>query len=118
MIGAHVDRLRLYNGVVLHVDLCIQYRNIKRLSVLYIYKLFLKINHQESVAVAVSVGHVVEQVRSRELNETYLQSWNFKESLGARKRGGIGLSYRPARLQRLALAEFIPWNRFLGSINV
>ena len=29
---------------------------------------------------------------------------------------GIGLSYRPARLHRLA--EFIPWNRFLGSINV
>jgi hypothetical protein len=29
---------------------------------------------------------------------------------------GIGLSYRPARLHRLA--EFFPWNRFLGSINV
>ncbi len=28
----------------------------------------------------------------------------------------IGLSYRPAMLHRLA--EFIPWNRFLGSINV
>jgi len=40
----------------------------------------------------------------------------FKESMGARHRGGIGLSYRPARLRRLA--EFIPWNRFLGSINV
>jgi hypothetical protein len=40
----------------------------------------------------------------------------FKVSLGARNRGGIGLSYRPARLHRLA--EFIPWNRFLGSINV
>jgi hypothetical protein len=40
----------------------------------------------------------------------------FKESLGARNGGGIGLSYRPARLHRLA--EFIPWNRFLGSINV
>jgi hypothetical protein len=34
----------------------------------------------------------------------------------ARNRVGIGLSYRPARLHRLA--EFIPWNRFLGSINV
>jgi hypothetical protein len=31
-------------------------------------------------------------------------------------RVGIGLSYRPARLHRLA--EFIPWSRFLGSINV
>jgi hypothetical protein len=40
----------------------------------------------------------------------------FKQSMGARNRGGIGLSYRPARLHRLA--EFIPWNRFLGSINV
>jgi hypothetical protein len=40
----------------------------------------------------------------------------FKESMGARYQGGIGLSYRPARLHRLA--EFIPWNRFLGSINV
>jgi hypothetical protein len=40
----------------------------------------------------------------------------FKQSMGARNRVGIGLSYRPARLHRLA--EFIPWNRFLGSINV
>jgi hypothetical protein len=35
---------------------------------------------------------------------------------GARNRIGIGLSCRPARLYRLA--EFIPWNLFLGSINV
>jgi hypothetical protein len=40
----------------------------------------------------------------------------FKQSMGARNRVGIGLSYRPARLHRLA--EFIPWNQFLGSINV
>jgi hypothetical protein len=40
-----------------------------------------------------------------------------KQSMGARNRKGIGLSYQPARLPRL-LAEFIPWNRFLGSINV
>jgi hypothetical protein len=40
----------------------------------------------------------------------------FEESMGARNRGGIGLSDRPARLHRLA--EFIPRNRFLGSINV
>jgi hypothetical protein len=39
----------------------------------------------------------------------------FKESMGARNRGGIGLSYLPARLHRLA--EFIPWNQFLGSIT-
>jgi hypothetical protein len=36
--------------------------------------------------------------------------------MGARNRVGIWLSYRPARLQRLA--ELIPWNRFLGSLNV
>jgi hypothetical protein len=40
----------------------------------------------------------------------------FKKSMGARHRGGIGLSYRPARLHRLA--ELMPWNRFLGSLNV
>jgi hypothetical protein len=39
-----------------------------------------------------------------------------KQSMGARNRVGIVLSYRPARLHRLA--EFIPWNRFLDSINV
>jgi hypothetical protein len=40
----------------------------------------------------------------------------FKKSMVTRNRGGIGLSYRPARLHRLA--EFILWNRFLGSIKV
>ncbi len=37
----------------------------------------------------------------------------FKQSMGARNRVGIGLSYWPARLHRRA--ELIPWNRFLGS---
>jgi hypothetical protein len=32
----------------------------------------------------------------------------FKHSMGARNRVGIGLSYRPARLHRLA--ELMPWN--------
>jgi hypothetical protein len=36
--------------------------------------------------------------------------------MGARQRVGIGFSYRPARLRRLA--DFIPWNQFLGSINI
>ncbi len=40
----------------------------------------------------------------------------FKAAMGARNRGGRGLSYRPARLHRLA--EFIPWNRFRGPIHV
>jgi hypothetical protein len=39
-----------------------------------------------------------------------------EQSMGARNRVGIGLSYRPARLQRLA--ELIPWNGFLGSLKV
>jgi hypothetical protein len=38
----------------------------------------------------------------------------FLNNLWARNRVGIGLSYRPTRLHRLA--EFIPWNRFLGSM--
>ncbi len=40
----------------------------------------------------------------------------FKQSMEAKNRGGIRLSYRPARLHKLA--ELIPWNRFLGSIKV
>jgi hypothetical protein len=36
--------------------------------------------------------------------------------MGARNRVGIGLLYRPAKLH--GLSEFIPWNLFLGSINV
>ncbi len=43
--------------------------------------------------------------------------WNFRTIyMGARNRVGNGLSYRPARLHRLA--EYIPWNRFLGSLKV
>jgi hypothetical protein len=54
-------------------------------------------------------------------SESFRQQMNsragiFKESMGARNRGGIGLLYRPARLHRHA--EFIPWNRFLDSINL
>jgi len=40
----------------------------------------------------------------------------FKNKKGPRNRVRIGLSYRPARLHRLA--ESIPWNRFLGSLKV
>jgi hypothetical protein len=39
-----------------------------------------------------------------------------KQSMGVRNRVGIELSYQPIRLHRMA--EFIPWNQFLGSINV
>jgi hypothetical protein len=36
--------------------------------------------------------------------------------MGTRNRVGIGLSYRPARLHRMA--ESIPWFRFMGSLDV
>jgi hypothetical protein len=39
-----------------------------------------------------------------------------EQSMGARNRVGIGLSYCPARLHRLA--ESIPGNRYLGSLKV
>jgi hypothetical protein len=39
-----------------------------------------------------------------------------EQSMGARNRDGIGSLYRPARLHRLA--EWIPSNRFLGSLKV
>ncbi len=41
---------------------------------------------------------------------------NFKHSMGAMNRVGIGLSYRPARLH--SLMELVRWNRFLGSLKV
>jgi hypothetical protein len=40
----------------------------------------------------------------------------FKQSMGARNRVGIGLSYRPARLH--SVAELVPWNRFWGFLKV
>jgi hypothetical protein len=40
----------------------------------------------------------------------------FKQSMGARNRVGIGLSYRPARIH--SLTELFPGNRFLGSLRV
>jgi hypothetical protein len=52
----------------------------------------------------------------REMPGSEYRAVIFKKSIGARNRGGIGLSYRPARLHRLA--EFIPWNQFRGPINI
>jgi hypothetical protein len=40
----------------------------------------------------------------------------FKQSMGARNRVGIGLSYRPDRLY--SLAEMVHWDRFLCSLKV
>jgi hypothetical protein len=39
-----------------------------------------------------------------------------EQSMGARNRLGIGLSYWPARLHRLV--ELIHWNQFLGSLSL
>jgi hypothetical protein len=36
-----------------------------------------------------------------------------EQSMGARNRVGLGLSYRPARIP-----ESIPWNPFLGSLKI
>ena len=59
-------------------------------------------------------------VKGRSSFTSQLKRWIragiFKQSVEARNRVGIGLSYRPAWLHRPA--EFIRWNRFLGSINV
>jgi hypothetical protein len=41
---------------------------------------------------------------------------NLEQSMGDRNRVGIGLSYLPAVLHRLAVS--IPGNRFLGSLKV
>ncbi len=46
----------------------------------------------------------------------YIRAGIFKKSMGARHRGGIGFSYRPARLHRLA--EFIPWHQFRSPRNI
>jgi hypothetical protein len=40
----------------------------------------------------------------------------FKQSIVARNKKGIGLSYWPARLH--SLAELVLWNGFLGSLKV
>jgi hypothetical protein len=55
--------------------------------------------------------HVVFKYLSRSLWAGILEQY-----MRARNRVGIGLSYRPVRLHRMA--ESIPRNRILGSINV
>ncbi len=42
----------------------------------------------------------------------------FEHSMVTKHRVGIVLSYRPARLPVLRLAESLSWNRFLGSFKV
>jgi hypothetical protein len=67
---------------------------------------------------------VLEQWLKRNLFTSAHAQWNLKHTVlefhnnlwGARNRVVIGLSYRPARLRRLA--ESILWNRFLDSLKV
>jgi hypothetical protein len=59
-------------------------------------------------------GHIEEPGQSISFVE--YRAGIFKKSMGAMHRGGIGFSYRPARLHRLA--EFIPWNQCWGPINI
>jgi hypothetical protein len=57
------------------------------------------------------------QQTSKEFSDFLLsRAGIFKQAMGARNRGGIGLSYRPARLNRLS--EFTHWNRFPDPIKV
>jgi hypothetical protein len=64
-----------------------------------------------------SVRYVEKSVCSAVPYNVHVTSaWIFKQSMWARNRVGIGLSYRPARLH--SLAELVPWNRFLGSLKL
>jgi hypothetical protein len=53
---------------------------------------------------------------ANDIDGTYYCAGILEQSMGPRKQVGIGLSYRPARLHRLA--ELMTWNRFLGFVNV
>ena len=61
-------------------------------------------------------GSVAIDIDSGKFRNGGFRAGIFKKSMGARHRGGIGFSYRPARLHRLA--EFIPWNQCRGPINI
>jgi len=65
----------------------------------------------------------VYQLKQAPLYSTVVYFFQFEncagiseQSIGARNRVGIGLSYRPARLH--SLEELVPWNRFLDSLKV
>ncbi len=49
-------------------------------------------------------------------NATQMYAGILNNLLGVKNPVGIGLSYRPARLHRLA--ELVPKNRFLGSLKI
>ncbi len=72
----------------------------------------------ESEEFAASVSHETQvrfhiRHRNSSLASQSSSGGILEQSMGAKNRVGIGLSYRPERLHRLA--ESILWNRFLGS---
>jgi hypothetical protein len=56
------------------------------------------------------------RVKTNYVAHTSINAGILEQSMGDRNQVGIGLSYRPARLHRLA--ESILWNRFLVALNV
>ncbi len=59
--------------------------------------------------------YTVKKIWKGSKRRCWMPSWNFKQSLGARNRVGIGLSNRPARLHRLA--ELISLESSLGLLK-
>jgi hypothetical protein len=64
---------------------------------------------------------IFKLIRSPGIDSAAYVAWQagagiIEQSMGARNGVGIGLSNRPARLH--SLAKSIPWNRFLGSLQV
>jgi hypothetical protein len=68
------------------------------------------------VSILLQTSETADKLTERMLNSWNIRAGIFKKSMGARHRGGIGFSYRPARLHRLA--EFIPWHQFRGPIHI
>jgi hypothetical protein len=61
------------------------------------------------------ISHVLKYGRKRYVLYLFCAGI-LEQSMGARNREGIELSYRPVRLSRLA--KLIPRNEFLGSLKV
>jgi hypothetical protein len=84
-------------------------KGLQVLEEMYLVRLKLELFSQQSES---KQGNMQEL---RVVDQGY-RAGIFKKSMRARHRGGIGFSYRPARLHRLA--EFIPWNQCRGPINI
>jgi hypothetical protein len=84
---------------------------VEALYVLYVVKCMTV----ETLKVHRSMDKLKDECES-ESSKKVTSARIFKQFMGARNRVGIGLSYRTARLH--SLSELVPWNRFLGSLNV